>query len=175
MSLVTPLPPTPTLRRRMAAFVYEGVLLFGVLMAAGLVFATLTQQRHALQNREAGMAFLFVVLGLYFVWFWSHSGQTLAMKTWLIRLVSVDGGPVSRTRSLARYLSSFVWFLPPLAAASLIGLPRLGNGGVSLLLLLWIVGYAAAALLHPQRQFWHDALCGTRIVSAPKSIATDRR
>ena len=174
MSPATPLPPTPSLRRRMAAFVYEGVLLFGVLMAAGLAFATLTQQRHALQNREAGMAFLFVVLGLYFVWFWSHSGQTLAMKTWLIRLVTVDGHPVSTRRALARYFSSYVWFLPPLAAASLIGLPRLGNGGVAVLLLLWIAGYAAATLLHPGRQFWHDVLCGTRIVGVAKPAVTGR-
>jgi hypothetical protein len=25
--------------------------------------------------------------------------------------------------------------------------------------------YAALSRLHPQRQFWHDALCGTRLVA----------
>ena len=35
---------------------------------------------------------MFVVLGIYFVWFWSR-GQTLAMKTWHIRLVDAQGRP----------------------------------------------------------------------------------
>ena len=29
-----------------------------------------------------------------------------------------------------------------------------------------VIAYALLALLHPQRQFWHDALCGTRLVDA---------
>jgi len=156
----------------MAAFIYEGVLLFGVVMAAGLVFALLTQQRHALQNREAGMAFLFLVLGLYFVLFWSRSGQTLAMKTWQIRLVGADGGPVTPRRALLRYLASWVWFLPSLAIAWLAG----WHGGAPLwsLLLGGIVLYALAALAHPQRQFWHDVLCGTRVVGAAKLGVTGK-
>ena len=34
----------------------------------------------------------------------------------------------------------------------------------------WIVLYAASALLHPRRQFWHDAACGTAIVVAPPIV-----
>jgi hypothetical protein len=30
-----------------------------------------------------------------------------------------------------------------------------------------VIVYAASALLHPRRQFWHDALCDTAIVDAP--------
>ena len=70
----------PGIWRRLACFVYEGVLLFGVLMISGYLFSTLTQQRHALLGRHALQGFLFVVLGIYFVWFWSHGGQTVAMK-----------------------------------------------------------------------------------------------
>ena len=41
--------------------------------------------------------------------------------------------------------------------------------GLWLLLLpvAWIALYAVSALLHPRRQFWHDALCGTAVVDAP--------
>ena len=67
----------PSMSRRLAAFVYEGVLLFGVTMAAGYVYATLTQQRHALAGKAGLQAFLFVVLGIYFSWFWSRGGQTV--------------------------------------------------------------------------------------------------
>ena len=66
--------PAPSLRRRMAAFVYEGVLLFGVVMIAGYLYSSLTQQRHALQGQTGLQAFLFVVLAIYFVASWSRGG-----------------------------------------------------------------------------------------------------
>ncbi len=49
----------PGLIRRMACFTYEGVLLFGVVMIAGYLFSTLTQQRHALTGRHGLQFFLF--------------------------------------------------------------------------------------------------------------------
>src|SRR5256885_8825705 len=70
----------PRLARRMACWLYEGMLLFGVVFIAGYLFGTLSQTRNAMDNRHALQAFMFVVLGIYFVWFWSK-GQTLAMKT----------------------------------------------------------------------------------------------
>lgn len=160
----------PGLRRRAACFFYEGVLLFGVLMLADYLFATLTQQRHALQHRGLGMAFLFVVLGLYFSWFWSRSGQTLAMKTWHIRLVSAAGGRVSQARAMARYLSSWVWFLPPLALVQIVGVSALGVAGTVATLAGYMLVYALLALAHPERQFWHDAWCGTRLIDARTSV-----
>ena len=57
----------PSVRRRMAAFLYEGVLLFGVVMMAGYLFSSLTQQRHALQGMHGLQAFVFLVLS--WVWF----------------------------------------------------------------------------------------------------------
>jgi uncharacterized RDD family membrane protein YckC len=154
----------PSLKRRMACFVYEGVLLFGVLMIAGYLFSSLTQQRHALLGRHALQAFLFVVLGIYFTWFWSRGGQTVAMKAWHIRLVARDAKPVSQARALLRYLLSWLWFLPSLAALSLSGLH--GLTATFGLLLAGVAAYAALSRLHPERQFWHDAVCGTRLVSS---------
>jgi uncharacterized RDD family membrane protein YckC len=34
-------------------------------------------------------------------------------------------------------------------------------------LFAWVAIWALLALLHPQRQFWHDAWAGTRLVDAP--------
>ncbi|WP_119352730.1 RDD family protein [Azohydromonas sediminis] len=153
---------TPGIARRLASFVYEGVLLFGVVMIAGYLYSSLTQQRHALEGRGGLMAFLFVVLAIYFVWFWSHGGQTVAMKAWHVRLVTADGGPVSQLRALARYLLSWVWFLPALATAHFAGLKS--SLAVFTLMTVGVLAYAALAWLHPQRQFWHDAVCGTRLV-----------
>ena len=154
----------------MAAFLYEGVLLFGVLMIADYLFSSLTQQRHALQQRGLGMAFLFVVLGVYFVWFWSRGGQTLAMKTWHIRVLRFDGTRLTQTRALARYLASWLWFLPPLAVVGWIGVPTLGGGGTFAIVATYVIAYALTAKLHQGGQFLHDAICGTRLVNAqPKA------
>ena len=153
----------PGLGRRLACFVYEGVLLFGVLMIAGYLFSSLTQQRHAMQGRPALQIFIFVVLGIYFTWFWSRGGQTVAMKAWHIRLVAQDGTPVSQRRALARYLLSWIWFLPALAALYLSGLHSLM--AILGLLAAGVVVYAALSRLHPERQFLHDAVCGTRLVT----------
>lgn len=153
---------TPGLVRRLAAFVYEGVLLFGVTMIAGLVYAGVTQQRHALQGRIGLMAFLFGVFGIYFVWFWSHGGQTVAMKAWHIRLVTAAGAPVSRARATLRYLLSWLWILPAPAAVYAAGLH--GRGAIAGTMLAGVLAYAALARLRPDRQFWHDAVCGTRLI-----------
>ena len=154
----------PSLPRRLACFVYEGVLLFGVVMIAGWLFSTLSQQRHALQGRALLQGFLFVVFAVYFTWFWSHGGQTLAMKTWRVRLVTASGAPVTQARALLRYLLSWVWWLPGLLVAWAAGWHS--AGALSGALAAGVLVYALLALAHPQRQFWHDAVCGTRLVDA---------
>ena len=157
--------PVPGLWRRLAAFVYEGVLLFGVLMVAGLVYGLVTQQRHALVGLHGLQAFLFIVLGLYFSWFWSHGGQTIAMKTWHIRLLTQDGRPVGAARAWLRYLLSWLWFMPALLWAWLAGLHSGAQFGAALL--IGVLTYAALARLNPQRQFLHDLLARTRLVQTP--------
>ena len=159
----TPTPMvTPGLARRLAAFVYEGVLLFGVTMISGYLYSSLTQQRHALQGKAGLQAFMFVVLGIYFAWFWSRSGQTVAMKAWNIRLVMANGQPVSQARALVRYVLAWLWFMPALATAYGAGLH--GPGAITTLLLAGVLAYAALTRLRPDRQFWHDAVCGTRLI-----------
>lgn len=158
----------PALALRMACWVYEGMLLFGVVFVAGYLFGTLSQTRHAMDNRHLLQAFLFTVFAVYFTWFWSR-GQTLAMKTWNIRLVDRLGRPVTQRRALLRYLASWSWFLPPLAASQALGL----SGGESVLTAIgWVAIWALLSRFHPQRQFWHDAWAGTRLV--PGSAAAQK-
>lgn len=152
----------PPLLRRLLCMLYEGVLLFGVVMLAGLLYAGLTQQRHALHGQLGLRLFLLVVLGAYFVGFWMRGGQTLAMKTWHIRLQSADGGPLGPGRAIARYLMSWLWFLPALVLLHLSGL--VGTGATLGVVGAGMAGYAALSRLHPSRQFWHDIACGTRLV-----------
>lgn len=154
--------PPANLRRRLLSFVYEGVLLFGVIMVAGFVYGTLTGQRHALQGMHGLQAVVFLILGVYFVGFWTRVGQTLPMRTWHIRLVDRTGKHPGVVRACARYMLSWVWFLPALAAVRLLHID--GGARISLALLAGVIVYALLCLLSRDRQFLHDRLCGTRLV-----------
>lgn len=150
----------PSLRRRMACWLYEGMLLFGVVFVSGFVFSVLTQTRHALSHRHAHQIFLFVVIAAYFIWCWRR-GQTLAMKTWQIGVVDRHGLPLTRSRALLRYVLSWIWFLPPLAVMAPFAL---STGEIALLMTGWVLVWALLSRFRADRQFWHDAWAGTRLV-----------
>jgi uncharacterized RDD family membrane protein YckC len=85
--------------------------------------------------------FLLAVFAAYFLWCWLRGGQTLAMKTWRIRLVArKDHGRLSPASALLRFVYALV--LVP----SLIGI--------------------AWACLDRDRQFLHDRLAGSLLVPA---------
>jgi uncharacterized RDD family membrane protein YckC len=154
----------PSLARRMACWLYEGVLMFGVVFIAGYLFGTLSQTRNPMDNRHALQFFLFVVSGIYFVWLWSK-GQTLAMKTWHIRVVDRSGQTLTQARALLRYVVSWLWFLPALSAIAPL---KLSASESAVIVLGWVAVWALLSRFHPQQQFWHDALAGTRLVSTPQ-------
>ena len=135
--------------------------MFGVVFVAGYLFGTLSQTRHAMDNRHALQAFLFVIFGIYFVWFWAK-GQTLAMKTWEIRIVDTRGLLLTQTRALLRYTLSWLWFLPPLLVSNFLKVPAAES---AVLAVCWVVVWAALAQLHPRKQFWHDAWAGTQLIT----------
>lgn len=159
----TPAAP-PSLRRRMACWMYEGVLMFGVIWIAGYLFGTLSQTRNAMNNRLGLQIFIFIIFGIYFVYFW-HKGQTLAMKTWHLRVVGLDGQAISQKQALARYALSWLWFFPPLAAIWLFAPPKFSAGATGAIVFAWVMIYALLSRLHPERQFLHDALANTRLIS----------
>ena len=159
---------TPSLARRMACWLYEGVLMFGVVFIAGYLFVTLTQTRDPMDKRHALQAFIFVVAGIYFVWFWAR-GQTLAMKTWHITVLDLAGKPLTQGRALLRYLLCWLWFVPALAATAPFQLSGSESG---VILIGWVAAWAILSYLHPRRQFWHDALARTQLVSTPTPTPT---
>jgi uncharacterized RDD family membrane protein YckC len=154
----------PSLTRRMACFVYEGMILFGIGLipgAIGALFVALTGHQHPLQSDAALRVITFTIYAVYFTWFWSVRGQTLPMQTWHIRVVTAQGQPLTQPRALMRFLASCAWFAPAAVLASVNGWTRWqGLGAIA----VGVIAYALLTLLHPQRQFWHDALCGTRLI-----------
>lgn len=154
--------PAAPLRRRMAAFIYEGVLLFGLVMVAGAIYSVSVGQLHALRGRTGMMATQFLALALYFIWFWTHGGQTLAMKTWQVRLLTQEGRPVGLWPACARFVLSWLWFMPAWLGSWLAGWhqSKLLFGAM----LVWAIMYAALTRLLPQQQFLHDVICRTRVI-----------
>ncbi len=131
---------SPGLARRAACLIYDALLITAVVFIATfpalavLGDATTGFRRHLLQ------AWVLAVVGAYLAWFWSRGGQTLAMKTWRIRLEGESGGPVTPATALRRY------------AFALAGTAFLGAG------FLW-------AFVDRDRQFLHDRLARTRLAS----------
>lgn len=122
---------------------YESLLLVAVLFLAGFLFIGLTQGNTAPLVRWAFQIYLLGVVAAYFIWFWLRGGQTLAMKTWHLRLVSENGTPLTKRRAILRFL---------LALPSTL----LGVG------ILW-------ALFDRERQFLHDRLAKTKIILTANS------
>lgn len=130
----------PSLRRRLATMLYESLLVLGVLSVTFMV-------PHLILGIAFGvsapgfllLAHVATVLGMYFVWYWSHGGQTLAMQTWKIKLVTPAGTTPQMRFLLLRYC--LCW-------------PSLLFYGVGV---IW-------AIFDRDRQFLHDRLAGTRIV-----------
>jgi uncharacterized RDD family membrane protein YckC len=158
--------PTAALWRRMSCWFYEGLLLFGVIFIAGYLFGTLTQTKHALNNRLGLQVFVFLVLALYFTFFW-HKGQTLAMKTWHLKIVTLEGQAVSQRQALVRYVYAWIWFVPPLAFTSLWGWSSLQGLGAWM---AWSVAWALLSKTHGDKQFWHDHWARTRLVDTRENL-----
>lgn len=160
----------PGLRRRLACLTYEGVLLFGVIFLAALLYSVLTGQRHALIGRHGlGLVAFVLVPAIYFIGYWRKTGQTLPMQTWHIRLETESGAPLGLPRAIARFVAGWVWLLPPLLLAAVAGpasfrwlLPVAAG---------WIALYAVSSKLHRSGQFWHDLACGTRLVDTRPAAA----
>ena len=118
---------------------YEALLLFGVGFAAAWVFFFASGGLgSAGRGKTLLQIFLVVVFAAYFLWCWLRGGQTLAMKTWRIRLIAPGKERVPAGTALLRFL------------VALLAVPT----GIAL-------GWA---LFDRERQFLHDRIAGTRLV-----------
>lgn len=158
--------PTPSLKRRIAVMVYESLILFAIVFTFGIAFGVVFQQTHALYLRHALQVWMFLVIGVYFTWFWSRGRQTLPMKTWHVKLVAKNGGPVSLLRAAIRYVLCWLWFVPGLALAA-----ALQAEGWMMVIIAAVsaVIWAMTIYFDPQRQFLHDRMAGTRLVQTKGS------
>ncbi len=121
---------------------YEALLLTSVLFICTWVFLFFAQPLDPAITRPLLQLWLLFLTGVYFCYCWTRGGQTLPMKTWRIRLVATGGGPVALKTAVVRYM---------------LALLSLGACGLGF----------AWCLIDRDRQFLHDRIAGTRIVSQP--------
>lgn len=132
----------PSLLRRLAALVYDTLLLAAFWMAAtGLWVAARGDAVPA--GHPLFRLYLLAVTFAFLGGFWVHAGRTLGMQAWRLRLVAADGGPVTWATALARFLAA----------------------GLSLLLL---GGGFVWALIDPEGRTLHDRLSATKVVLIPR-------
>jgi uncharacterized RDD family membrane protein YckC len=123
--------------------IYESLLVTAVVFVASFLVIPVVGEMHAPWQRHLFQIYILGVLFSYFSAFWLRSGQTLAMKTWRIRLVKENGDRLSFRQAVLRF------FL------ALVGLLAAGAG-------FWW------ALFDRDRQFLHDRILGTRLVRLPR-------
>lgn len=136
---------TPKLWRRLICLIYEFLLLLAILFIASFIFHLIFQDTTAVYFRPLFQFYLLIVMGYYFIWFWTHGGQTLAMQTWKIRIVDIDGNILSRKKALIRYL---------------LAVPGMFFFGASI---IW-------SLFDHDHQFLHDRLAGTRVTQVEQPV-----
>lgn len=134
--------PAP-LWRRLAAAVYDALLLIALWMVALWLDVVMRDALGLDRNWPALRAYLFLLGLFFFGWFWTHGGQTLGMRAWRLRLLDAQGRVPGWPALALRYVVAGV----ALAAFGL--------------------GYWWA-WLDPQRRTWHDLASGTRVLRLPR-------
>lgn len=131
---------TPGFWRRILCMIYEALLLIAVLFIAGFIFHLVYHDTGSSYFRPIFQLYLLSVTGIYLIWFWTHGGQTLAMQTWKIRVISTNGERMSIWKAITRYFFA-------VTSISLFGCG-----------IIW-------ALFDREGQFLYDRLAGTKIIS----------
>ena len=127
-----------------ACMVYDGLVVLALSFALALGFILLFGDASYGLKRYALQLFLWLGIGLYFVWCWRKSGQTLAMQTWQLKLSHGHANLLNWPQALIRY-----------ALASL----SLGVFGLGF---VW-------AVFDRDGLFLHDRLLNSRITFVPRA------
>lgn len=138
--------PRCTLLRRLAAILYDSLLLGAVLLLASLIALPLLGDEPSRAALLLFRIYLVLMLFIFFAWFWTHGGQTLGMRAWRIRLQSRGGGPITLWQALLRFLVAALSWL------------ACGLG------FLW-------SLFDREHLTWHDRYSMSELVVVPKEAA----
>lgn len=132
------------LLRRIAAILYDSLLVGALLFLATLPFIALRggEPVEIGDNTLYRVVLVIVIFG-FFVGFWTRSGRTLGMQSWGLQLETMDGQKPTFATASARFLAAILSWAP---------------AGLGFLWQLW----------DRDKLTWHDRISGTRIRHYPK-------
>lgn len=129
----------PGLWRRLAALAYDLLLLTAIVFVFTFVVVAARGGTPVGPGTWWFTLSLMGIGGLFFIWFWTHGGQTLGMRAWQLRVLDRHGNALGWKVALRRYLAALVSALPA------------GLG-------FWW------AWLDRDKLCWHDRWTGTRLI-----------
>jgi uncharacterized RDD family membrane protein YckC len=140
--------------RGLAAAAYDGLVVLALWFVATALVLLLTRGQALDSSRPFAETlyrlYLLAVGFAFFGGFWVHSGQTLGMLAWRVKVVRAEGGAIGWHQALIRYLAAILSWL------------ALGAG-------FWW------PLLDADKRTWHDRLSGTELVMAPPLAEISRK
>lgn len=138
--IVSNVSTAPSLLKLGACLIYDALVVIALSFACALLFVWLAGDATQGIRHYLLQLFLWMSIGVYFVWCWHKSGQTLAMQTWKLKLVTQNSGLLPFNLAIARYVLASM------------GLMLFGLG------FLW-------AIVDRDRLFLHDRLLKTHILT----------
>ena len=167
--------PSPKFWRRVSCCLYEQLVLLGVIALTFLVpnLALGVLLGVSLPN-WLSFLYLYAVLGIYFVWYWTKSGQTLAMQTWRIRMIDQQGCTLKRRQAVLRYLYGSLWIIPCVLLQWAFHFEewQILEMLFAVALFFWPLTIYLDRKDPMQRQALTDRFAGTRLVELPKNLVT---
>lgn len=159
------------LARRIWSSLYELALLFGINFVTALVVQILLTLINMRLPNWGHSLISFSVMGAYFSYCWTHGGQTLAQRTWRLKVMQTQGNTISYRQAWLRYILAYLGVIP----AFLIAWTQIHNHvqtlspsiiytlAIGLALLNWLA-LLGTALAHPQKIALHERLSGTQTI-----------
>ena len=96
------------LPRRLAAILYDSLLLFSLLFVVTTPLLLLTGGEAITSGNALYFGYLLGWSYLYFCWQWVHGGRTLGMRSWKISLINIEGGSVTWKTATVRFLLAMI-------------------------------------------------------------------
>ncbi|MSP87146.1 MAG: RDD family protein [Methylotenera sp.] len=142
----TDLTKAPNLLKLWASLLYETLAVIALCLVCAWAFVMLFGEATHGVKRGLLQLFLWLSVGVYFVWCWRKGGQTLAMQTWQLKVVNHESTLLTVHIAIARYVLSCM------------SLMLFGFG------FLW-------AIVDRDHLFLHDRLLKTHIICVPRNTA----
>jgi uncharacterized RDD family membrane protein YckC len=165
--------PSPNFWRRVFCCLYEQLVLLGVIaftfllpnLGLGILFSI------ALPSWLT-FIYLYAVLGVYFVWYWTKSGQTLAMQTWRIRMIGHGGLHLTKRQAIWRYIYGSLWIIPCILLQWILHLEKwqIIEMLFAVALFIWPLSIYLDRREPISRQSLPDRFAGSRLVELPKNL-----